>query len=251
MLLDEILKNKKEEIKKISIKETRDRKLRHLSDYFNDNINIIAEIKGSSPSAGFLNEINLKDILDAYLKYAKAISVLTDEKFFSGSFERLSEVCNRVNIPVLCKDFIIDKVQVDKAYACGADIVLLIVRILDDKKLNELYDYAKELGLDVLVEVHSLEELERIKRMAPAIVGVNSRDLDTLEISLERAKNILDSIDFKTVKIAESGIRTKEDIDYLRTSCNGFLIGEALIKNLSNLETEFSSLIRRKSENED
>ena len=248
MLLDEILKNKKEEIKNISIKETRDRKLHHLSDYFNGDINIIAEIKGSSPSAGFLGEIDLKEILDAYLKYAKAISVLTDEKFFSGSFERLSEVCSRVDIPVLCKDFIIDKVQIKKAYVCGADIVLLIVRILDDKKLNELYNYAKELGLDLLVEVHSLEELERIRRMSPAIVGVNARDLDTLGISLERAKNILDSIDFKTIKIAESGIRTKEDIDYLKTSCDGFLIGEALMKNLSNLEAEFLDLIGRKNE---
>lgn len=243
MLLDEILENKKEEIKHLSVGETRNRKLHHLSDYFNDNINIIAEIKGSSPSAGFLNKINLEEILDVYSKYAHAISVLTDKKFFSGSFERLSEVCGRVNMPVLCKDFIIDRVQIDKAYACGADIVLLIVRILDDERLNELCDYAEGLGLDVLVEVHSLSELERIKKIKPSIVGVNSRDLDTLEISLERAKNILDDIDFKTLKIAESGIKTQEDIDYLRTSCSGFLIGEALIKNLRGLENKFLSLI--------
>ncbi len=237
MLLDEILLNKEMEIQTLKVEKIgRTRKIHKLKDYFKeDEINIIAEIKESSPSAGFLRKIDLNEILPVYLKYAKAISVLTDEKFFSGSFERLQSVCEKADIPILCKDFIISKIQIDKAYMCGADIVLLIVRILGREKLEELYTYAKSLGLDVLVEVHSIKEMKEAKNLMPGILGVNSRDLDTLDISLKRAKSILDSVDFETIKIAESGIKDRKDMEYLQRSCDGFLIGEALIKNIKQL----------------
>ncbi len=239
-VLENILSYKKEYIKTIEVKGERNRKIHRLENNIKDGkINIIAEIKSSSPSAGFINNIDLNEILPVYTQYASAISVLTDEKFFGGSFERLKAVADKTSLPILCKDFIIDKLQIDKAYVCGADMILLIVRILNDEKLEKLYGYAKNLGLDVLMEVHTIEEAERIKKIGPKITGVNSRDLDTLTISLKRAKKILKSIDFSTLKIAESGIKTKEDIAYLKESCNAFLIGETLIKNSDGLKETF------------
>ncbi len=242
-ILEVILKHKVKEIETLKINEKRTRPVRHLNNYFKPHeINIIAEIKLSSPSAGFIKDINVKHAISIYSRYSKGISVLTDKKFFGGGFEFLEEISGITHLPVLCKDFIIDEKQIDKAFACGADIILLIVRILDDKKLKVLYNYAKNKGLDVLVEIHSFEELERIKQLKPSIVGVNSRDLDTLQISLERAKKILKSIDFNCIKIAESGIKNKDNIEYLMDACNGFLIGEALLKS-ENIEEKFLELL--------
>ena len=242
-LLDEILREKQLEVKGLKVSGERKRGFYRLKDSFKKGkINIVAEIKQSSPSAGFIKDINLDSVLKVYNRYAKGISVLTDRKFFGGSYKLLKEVSERTNLPVLCKEFIIDKRQIDMAYVCGADMVLLIVRILDDELLKELYDYAIGLGLDVLVEVHSKVELERIKKLKPSILGVNSRDLDTLKISLERAKGILESVDFECFRIAESGIKTKSDIEFLKSSCDGFLIGETLLKS-GDIEAKFKELL--------
>ncbi len=242
-LLDEILKEKRLEVKKLKVSGERKRGFHRLKDSFKKGeVNIVAEIKQSSPSAGFISEIDLDCVLDVYNRYAKGISVLTDRKFFGGSFELLQSVAERTELPVLCKEFIIDKRQIDMAYVSGADIVLLIARILDGSQLDELYGYASDLGLDVLVEVHSMEELKKVKGLKPAILGVNSRDLDTLEISLERAKGILDSVDFECLRIAESGIKTREDVEFLKSSCDGFLIGETILKS-GNIEAKFRELM--------
>lgn len=243
-LLDEIISHKKHEIEQMVVDGKRARRIHKLRDCFKNDINIIAEIKESSPSAGLIRKINLDEIVPIYKKYASAISVLTDEKFFSGSFERLKNVCDMVDMPVLCKDFIIDKIQIDKAYSCGADVVLLIVRILGYDKLKALYEYTKELGMDAIVEIHNIDEAEMAKELHCDIVGVNSRDLDTLDISLDRALSILKMLDKSVLKIAESGIRTKDDIEYLKGYCNGFLIGEHLLKgdiekNLKNMTGTF------------
>ncbi len=244
MILDEILDYKKEYIKTITLEGKRTRKSHCLKDYIKrDKINIIAEIKESSPSAGFIGRINLDEILPVYSEYACAVSVLTDEKFFGGSFDKLRYVADSVNLPILCKDFIIDEIQIDKAYLSGADMVLLIARLLSADRLKELYDYAKNMGLDILMEVHSSAELDKISNLKPDIVGVNSRDLDTLSISLERVKGILGNINFDAIKIAESGIKTKKDMDYLKDSCDGFLIGEVLMKNVDNLKEKFLEFI--------
>ncbi len=242
-LLDEILKEKRAEVEKIKVNGERGKGLKRIKNSFkNGEVNIIAEIKQSSPSAGFLREIEVDSVLDVYNRYAKGISVLTDKKFFGGSFELLKRVAKETELPVLCKEFIIDKKQIDMAYISDADIVLLIAKILDDELLKELYDYASNLGLDVLVEVHSKEELKRVEDLKPAILGVNSRNLDTLEISLERAKDILKSADFECLKIAESGIKTKADIEFLKGSCDGFLIGETLLKS-GDIEAKFRELL--------
>ncbi len=242
-LLDEILREKRLEVEGLKVSGERKRGFYRLKDSFKKGkINIVAEIKQSSPSAGFIKDINLDSVLKVYNRYAKGISVLTDRKFFGGSYELLKEVSERTNLPVLCKEFIIDKRQIDMAYVHGADIVLLIVRILEDRALEELYDYSIGLGLDVLVEVHSKVELDRVKKLKPAILGVNSRDLDTLDISLRRAKDILESVDFECLRIAESGIRTRADVEFLKSSCDGFLIGEALLKS-DNIEEKFKELM--------
>ncbi len=240
-LLSRIVEYKKSQLDTLEVYETRTRDVHKLKDYMDgDAINVIAEIKSSSPSAGRIRDINLREIVPVYKHYASAISVLTDDRFFMGSFERLKEVADMVDMPILCKDFIIDEAQINKAFACGADIILLIVRIVDKERLRVLYDYAAGLGLDVLVEIHNEDELDIALNMDSKIVGVNSRDLDTLNISLTRAVELLKIAGGNVVKIAESGIKTKEDIDFLRDYCNGFLIGERLLKG--DIDNNFKAL---------
>ena len=239
-LLEQIVQYKKEQINHITINKKRNRPIFSLKDFFkSDKVNIIAEVKLQSPSFGAF-KIDPFYVANIYQKYAKGISVLTDDGFFGGGFELLEKL-SKINLPILAKDFFIDKKLIDKAFVCGADIILLIVRILDDEKLLELYDYAIQLGLDVLVEVHSLDELEKIKPLKPAVVGINSRDLDSLSISLKKAKNILKNVDFECIKIAESGIKTKKDIEFFGTSADGFLIGEALLEG--DVEEKFREFL--------
>ncbi len=202
---------------------------------FDSKINIIAELKAKSPSFGTFN--TNENLIDIYSKYAKAISVLTDYKYFGGSYEFLSEVSKKTHLPILCKDFIIDKKQIDLAYESGADIILLIVRILSKEKLNELYNYAKEIDLKCLIEIHSEDELEKLSGIEPSIIGVNSRDLDSLKIDLNRACFILNKID-APIKVAESGIKSRKDIDKLLKCTNVFLIGESFLKS-QNVEALF------------
>ncbi|SDC02636.1 indole-3-glycerol phosphate synthase [Desulfurella multipotens] len=209
-----------------------------LKPNFNDKINIIAEIKSKSPSYG--NFILQKNIVEIYSKYAKAISVLTDNKYFGGSFEFLHEISKKTNLPILCKDFIIDKKQIDWAYNSGADIILLIVRALEKDKLRKLYDYACFLGLSVLIELHTENDLDKIDFDA-TIVGVNTRDLDTLKIDKNLAKKLISKIDAK-IKIAESGVRNRNDIEEFLPYTNVFLIGEALLKS-NDVESTFKELL--------
>ncbi|WP_025209225.1 indole-3-glycerol phosphate synthase TrpC [Hippea sp. KM1] len=242
-ILEDILSKKKREIEKLKPSGKRERPIFRLNDFFKKGqTNIIAEIKSSSPSAGKIRTIDLNEITASYSKYAKAVSVLTDEAFFGGGFELLKKVASSLDMPVLCKDFIIDKRQIEAAYINGADLVLLIARILDDEKLEELYNYAHSLGLECLIEVHAEEELNRIRSLKPNIVGVNSRDLDNLKIDLFRAKKILSQIDFDAIRIAESGIKIRADIEFFEGYCDGFLIGETLLK-AKNIDKAFEELL--------
>jgi len=195
---------------------------------FDDPVNIIAELKRKSPSAGAIAEVNDRK-LAAYGRYAKAISVLTDRTYFGGSFAYMEEVALKVSLPILCKDFIIDECQVDAAYAGGADMVLLIVRILGKERLKTLYDHATSLGLECLVEVHAEAELKEISGIAPRIVGVNARNLDTLEMDLDGASKILRSVN-ASVRVAESGIRSRADMEKFK-GANAFLVGETLMRS--------------------
>ncbi len=200
-----------------------------------NEISIISEFKRASPSKGIINnKIEPSYQAGLYEEYgASAISVLTDQTFFKGSFLDLQAVRRKVNLPILCKDFIIDRLQIDLAALNGADIILLIVAALDENKLVELFQYAKGLGLEVLVEVHNLEELEKALKTGAKLIGVNNRDLKTFHVSLE-VTEILASIVKGTgaYLISESGIQHQEDVARVRNAgANGILVGEAFMKS--------------------
>ncbi|OSS41757.1 Indole-3-glycerol phosphate synthase [Desulfurella amilsii] len=237
-MIEQIITNKAREVKSLrSCPYKRTKPI--LKPDFSDTVNIIAELKSKSPSFGNFN-VNMSNLIEIYSKYAKAISVLTDSKYFGGSFEFLHEVSRRTNLPILCKDFIIDKKQIDWAAAAGADIVLLIARVLDKGQLKELYDYTYGLGLEALVEVHRQQDLHKIE-FKPHFLGVNARDLDTLNIDKKAAKEMLSKF-CVPVKIAESGIRNRPDVEFFLPVANVFLIGEALLKS-SDIEATFKELL--------
>ncbi len=202
-------------------------------------VNIMAELKQRSPSAGAIGEITDERIA-LYSRYGVAISVLTDSTYFGGSFDLLERVARKSPLPILCKDFIIDESQIDLAYSRGADLVLLIVRVLGRERLGELYEYATGLDLGCLVEIHKREELDAISELKPEIVGVNARDLDTLAIDLNLAANILSTLE-TPVRIAESGVKTRQDIERFQ-GANAFLIGETLMRS-HTLDVTFQELL--------
>ena len=200
-----------------------------------DEISIISEFKRASPSKGMINNIiDPSYQAGLYEEYgASAISVLTDETFFKGSFSDLKAVRSKVNLPILCKDFIIDKLQIDLAASFGADIILLIVAALDENRLVELFQYAKGLGLEVLVEVHNQEELERALKTGAKLIGVNNRDLKTFQVSLEVTEKLAAIVKSTgAFLISESGIHHSEDVERVRNAgANAILVGEALMKS--------------------
>lgn len=210
-----------------------------------DRLQIIAEMKRASPSKGVIND-NVDPIKQAQ-QYEKAgaacISVLTEDKFFKGSYEDLAQIANNVNIPLLNKDFIIHEVQIDYAKASGASVILLIVAALNDDQLKSLYDYATKEGLDVLVEVHNEEEVERALAINPKIIGVNNRDLKTFHVDLAQteklANHILQYEDI--VFISESGIWDEKDAERVsKAGASAILVGESLMKS-ENVEEAISS----------
>jgi len=202
---------------------------------------VIGEIKRGSPSKGMINEfLPIAKQALAYESYgAKAISVLTDSKFFYGSFEYLREVSAKVNIPVLCKDFIIDEIQIDKAYSCNADMFLLIAAALSDKSLKSLYDYGNSLGMEALVEVHNEEELNRVLKLKAKLIGINNRNLRTFIVDINTTLELIKKIPKGKIVISESGIKGREEAFILKNNgVHGFLIGEALVTSY-NLEEKF------------
>lgn len=200
-----------------------------------DHISIISEFKRASPSKGIINNtIDPSYQAGLYEEYgASAISVLTDQTFFKGSFSDLRAVRSKVNLPILCKDFIIDELQIKVAASNGADIILLIVAALDEKRLIELFHYAKGLGLEVLVEVHNQAELERGMNTGAKLIGVNNRDLKTFHVSLGVTETLASIVKgMGAYLISESGIHHQEDVARVRdVGANGILVGEALMKS--------------------
>lgn len=200
-----------------------------------DEISIISEFKRASPSKGMINnKIEPSYQAGLYEDYgASAISVLTDQTFFKGSFSDLKTVRSKVNLPILCKDFIIDQLQIDLAASKGADIILLIVAALDENRLIELFQYAKGLGLEVLVEVHNQEELESALKTGAKLIGVNNRDLKTFHVSLEVTEKLAAIVKSAgAFLISESGIHHQEDVERVRNAgANAILVGEALMKS--------------------
>ncbi|MEK4299957.1 indole-3-glycerol phosphate synthase TrpC [Oceanobacillus sp. FSL W8-0428] len=210
-----------------------------------DHISIISEIKRASPSKGPI-QMDV-DILEQAKQYeqsgAAAISVLTDESFFHGSLEDLRVVSEAVSVPVLCKDFIIDEIQIDDAKNAGASIILLILAALPLERFQRLYSYATEQGLEVLCEVHNADELKDALSVSPKIVGINNRNLKTFEVDLQTTAELVQQIDEKGLTIiSESGMRTKEDAELARDAgANTILVGETLMRS-DNVEKDMQAL---------
>ena len=194
---------------------------------------VIAEIKKASPSKGVLREaFDPAEIAKSYENHgATCLSVLTDADFFQGSEQYLKQARSCCQIPVLRKDFMIDPYQIYESRAIGADCILLIVAALTDAQLSELSSLAKELEMDVLVEVHDAEELERALMLEATLIGVNNRNLRTFETRLETTIDLLAGIPKDRIVVTESGIHTPDDVERMRQQgINAFLVGESFMR---------------------
>ena len=203
-----------------------------------DKISIIAEIKKASPSAGvIIKDYNPVEIAKIYNdNNVTCLSVLTEEDFFLGNLIHISKIKQKFNLPILCKDFFIDKFQIPLAKSNGADAILIILAGVSDDLANELYEEALRLNMSVIVEVHTVEEAEKALNFKEALIGINNRNLKTLKTDLNTTYDIHNVLlNHQGPLISESGIKTKDELLDLKnkTSIKTFLIGESLLKNLS------------------
>jgi len=194
---------------------------------------IIAEIKKASPSAGIISD-NFDPVLKSkeYESFgASALSILTEEDYFLGNIEYLKDVKAITSLPILRKDFIVDEYQIYESKLIGADCILLIASILNDEELKNFSEIAERLKLDYIIEVHDEEELQRVKHFSNAIIGVNNRNLKTFDVDINNSVELKKIFEGENIFIAESGIKSKKDIEYLQQhNINVFLIGESLMK---------------------
>ena len=194
---------------------------------------VIAEIKKASPSAGIISE-NFDPIQKAqeYEAFgAAALSILTEEDFFLGSNQYLEDVKAITSLPILRKDFMVDEYQIYEAKLIGADCILLIASILSDIEITDFVALAEVLELDYLIEVHDAEELQRVEHFNNALIGVNNRNLKTFEVDINNSLNLKNSFSGDNIFIAESGIKNKDDLSYLKErGISVFLIGESLMR---------------------
>ena len=252
-LLEKIINKKRNKIqnliKEISI-STLNEKIINFKNYINfkekilnninhDKMSIIAEIKKASPSAGTIIEnYNPVEIASTYLKNnATCLSVLTEEDFFLGNLIHINKIKQKINLPILCKDFFVDKFQVHLSRSYGADAILIILAGVDEKTADELYEEAEKLKMSVIVEVHTVEEAKKSLKYKDALIGINNRNLKTLKTDINTTydiHNIL--VNHSGPLISESGIKNKEDILKIasKTKIKTFLIGESILKNLEN-----------------
>ena len=197
------------------------------------DVAIIAEVKKASPSAGVIAaDFNPLSQAREYARGgAHALSILTDEKYFGGHLSYLKQIREQVDLPLLRKDFILDPLQIFESVIAGADAILLIVASLDPRELLTLYHQAKSCQLDVLVEVHNLEEMELALDLGADIIGINNRNLKTFEVDLAITDRLSEEIPSETVAVSESGIKTAEDIRRVRAcGINAVLVGETLMR---------------------
>ena len=205
----------------------------------NDKISIIAEIKKASPSAGIIiddyDPVNIAQIYND--NKATCLSVLTEEDFFLGNLIHITKIKQKINLPILCKDFFVDIFQVHLAKSYGADAILIILAGISDDLANKLYDEALKLNMSVIVEVHTVKEAKKALNFKEALIGINNRNLKTLKTEITTTydiSNIL--VNHPGPLISESGIKTKEELLEInkKTKIKTFLIGESLLKNLKN-----------------
>ena len=251
--LDKIINKKKEKINflknKFNIHDLKDKidkfdkyldfKEKIFLNFSKGKFSLIAEIKKSSPSAGIIiKDYNPVDIATIYKKNkATCLSVLTEEDFFNGSLDHISTIKEQVNLPILCKDFFIDKFQIPLAKSFGADAILLIVAALSQNQIEELYNTALEYEMSIIIEVHTVEEANKIANFKNAIIGINNRNLKTLKTDLNNTFEIYKTLNsFDGILVSESGIKNKDDVLKIsnQTNIKTFLIGESLLKNLDS-----------------
>lgn len=244
MILDQIVEDKKKRLPqhKAQISEAEMRKLAEETvtrkkNCFYENLkkeglSIIGEFKQASPSLGKItSKINLMDRIEEYNASVDAISCLTEEDHFNGNVSYLKEIRAKSQLPILRKDFMIEEYQFYEAKAIGADAVLLITAILDDVQMHDFYQLARELELDVLVETHDEEEIERAMKINPRIIGVNNRNLKDFSITLETTKRLRPYIPKEKVFVTESGVMGDEDVRFLHEChVDAFLIGRAFME---------------------
>ena len=252
-ILDKILEHKRQEVdyrKKVSPLD----KFRPLIEYSEQSFkkalvetktNIVAEIKFASPSAGdFFQGYDEKKLLSTfsriYEQRAQAISILTDEKFFSGKDDYLKSARQMTTIPILRKDFIVDEYQIYESRFIGADAILLIVAALSDEEIRRFLKIAESLGMDALVETHTEEEIERAIKCGASIIGINNRNLKTMKCDISTTEKLSRYVPLDKTVVSESGIETPDDIQRLKKTADAFLIGSSLIR-----EKKPESLLRR------
>ena len=207
------------------------------NNIINNKTSIIAEIKKASPSAGIIiDDYNPVEIANIYKNNkATCLSVLTEEDFFLGNIIHISKIKEKINLPILCKDFFIDTFQISLAKSYGADAILIILAGISENLANKLYEEALKLNMSVIVEVHTVDEAKKALNFKEALIGINNRNLKTLKTDINTTYDIYNVlINHKGPLISESGIKTKEELLDLKnkTSINTFLIGESLLKNL-------------------
>ena len=250
-ILEKIIKNKEKKIDllkkslsieslKIKINENKsfiDFKDKIKKNEKNEKISIIAEIKKASPSAGLIVEyydpVNIAEIYNK--NNATCLSVLTEEDFFLGDLLHISKIKQKVSLPILCKDFFVDKFQVYLSRSYGADAILIILAGVSDKTANILYEEALKLNMSVIVEVHNIEEAKRALNFSDALIGINNRNLKTLKTEINTTYDIYNVLaKHSGPLISESGIKNKEELLEIKNKTNikTFLIGESLLKNL-------------------
>ena len=246
--LEKIISDKRISIEKFRKLNSIDKLKEDISSYKNylnfkdklmtEKISVIAEIKKASPSAGVIIE-NYKpdEIAKKYLKSgATCLSILTEENHFMGKLEHIKVVKDKVNLPVLCKDFFIDPYQVYQAKSFGADAILIILAAVDEKSANEIYDTAEKLSISTIVEIHTEEEAKKALNFKNAMIGINNRNLKSLKTDIKTTFNLhANFINHKGPVICESGIKSEKDVEEIikKTKIKNFLIGESLLKDLS------------------
>ena len=214
-----------------------DFKKKIINNYNQNKISIIAEIKKASPSAGIIikdyDPVNIANIYKS--NNATCLSVLTEEDFFFGNLIHISKIKQKVNLPILCKDFFVDKFQVHLARSYGADAILIILAGISDEIADQLYEEALKLKMTVIVEVHTVEEAKKSLKYTDALIGINNRNLKTLKTDINKTYDIHDVLlNHSSPLISESGIKNKNDILEInnKTKIKTFLIGESILKNL-------------------
>ncbi len=256
MILNDIVESKKKEIAELKrrlsfgqikqMAETHRETKRSLTQALSHStLNLICEIKKASPSEGTIrNQFNPTDLAKEFESAgASAISVLTEQKYFLGKPEYLKEIRPFTQIPLLRKDFIFDIYQVYETALLGADAFLIIVGLVTDEQLKEMLKIAKQLGLEVLVEVHTKEELDRAIKIGSKLIGINNRDLKTLKIDLSVSEHLINLIPKGVITVIESGIESRKEIAHFQSlGARNFLIGTTLMK-AENIKRKIEELI--------